>query len=381
MTIVRLVWKELCYSWGSTLLAICGVALAVFACIVLVAIHSAANKETRRLQRDIGFNLRIIPREESVESFLLNGYAKRTMPEEIVQRLAARDSVSYNHLVAMLQEPIELRGGQALLTGLSPTYFPPGRKKPLMSPAIETGTCHLGHLLAKRLELAKGGSMDIHGRSFKVLRVAPEAGTTDDLRVWMHLSDAQTLLDKPGQVNEIRAIDCLCLVGDDTPQEILRREISKIAPEAQVAMLTQIATARAKQRNMMEQLVKTVIPALVVTAALLVGILAIVNVRQRRQELGILRSIGYQAGAIATLVLGKSLLIGLLGSAVGCLTGMMMAYNFVPQIAIATGAKFNLDPEWIVFAMLVAPLVASISSMVAATLAVVQHPADVLREP
>ncbi|MGI9457779.1 MAG: ABC transporter permease [Aeoliella sp.] len=380
MKLLRLVWKEIRYRWGSALLAMSGVALAVAACIALLAVHTAANRETRRLQRDIGFNLRIIPREASVESFLLDGYAKETMPEEIVERLSKHKTVAYNHLVAMLQEPIEIAGGPVVLTGLSPTYFPPGKKKPPMSPTIEPGTAHVGHLIGKRLGAKKGDTIDIREQSFTVARVAPEAGTSDDLRVWVHLSDAQKLLDKPDQVNEIRAIDCLCLAADESPQELLRKEIAKVAPEAQVAMLTQIASARAKQRQMMERLVATALPALVVSAALLVGILAFVNIRQRKQEIGILRAVGYQSGSIAALVLGKALLIGLIGAAVGCLAGAIAAWSYVPQVAMLTGAKFQLESDWFVTAMLVAPLVACVASLMAASLAVIQHPADVLRE-
>ena len=381
MTLLQLVLKEIRYRWISSLVALTGTTLAVAACIAIVAMHGAAERETRRVQRDIGFNLRIIPAAASIESFLLNGYAEETMPEEIVVRLSKHKTVAYNHLVAVLQEPIDLAGGAVVLTGLSPTYFPPGQKRPPMSPTIKPGTAHLGHLIGQRLGVEKGDSIEVRDQSFEVTRVAPEAGTSDDVRVWVNLADAQRLLDKPAQVNEIRAIDCLCLSADESPQELLRAEVAKVAPEAQVAMLTQIASARAEQRQMMERLVRGAVPALVVAAALLVGILAFINILQRRQEIGVLRAVGYQSKSIAALVLAKALIVGVAGGLIGWALGAAVAHNYVPQIARLTGHKFSLDPSWFVAALLITPLAICTASLVAASLAALQHPADTLREP
>lgn len=381
MNLLQLVLKEMRYRWTSSLVAILGAALAVAACIAIAAMHSSADRETRRVQRDIGFNLRIISKAASIESFLLRGYTEETMPEEIVERLSNHKTVAYNHLVAVLQKEIDLLGGSVMLTGLSPTYFPPGQKKPPMSPTIKPHTAHLGHLVGQRLGVKKGDAIDIRGQSFAITRVAPEAGTSDDVRVWVNLADAQNLLNKPAQVNEVRAIDCLCLTADQSPQELLRKEIAKVAPEAKVAMLTQIASARAQQRQMMARLVQGAIPALVASAALLVGILAYVNVLRRRQEIGVLRAVGYQSISVATLVLAKALIVGVAGGVVGCLLGAALAHHYVPQIASITGGKFKIDPSWLAAALLITPLAVCIASIIAASLAALQHPADTLREP
>jgi len=363
-----------------SLLSICGVAIAVGASIALLSIHSAAEKETRRVQRDIGFNLRIISKESSVESLFLNGYASETMSEQVLDKLANHKTIAYNHLVGMLQEPIELRGGTALLTGLSPTRFPPGNKRPPMSPTIKPGTAHLGRMIADRLEVARGESLSIEGQEFEVARVAPESGTSDDLRVWVHLHDAQAILNKPNQINEVRAIDCLCLAADQEPQALLRRVIEKVAPEAQVAMLTQIASARAQQRQLLERIVAYSIPAVAIASSLLVGVLALINARQRRQELGVLRAIGYGSGAIAGLMLAKAVVIGLAGGAAGCLLGAIVAGQYVPEVATITGHKFQLNSVWLAAALIIAPVMACVASLAAATWAVSQSPVDLLRD-
>jgi putative ABC transport system permease protein len=379
MNVLGLITRELRYRWTGFAVSAAGIALAVAACIAMLSMHTSVEDETRRVQRDIGFNLRIIPRETDLEGFLLRGYAEETMPEEIVKRLAAHKTVAYNHLVATLEQPIDLNGKPIILTGLSPTMFPPGAQKPPLRATIEPGTTELGHHIAKRLEVTKGDTLNVLGQSFTVARVAPEAGNRDDMRVWVNLQDAQHVLDKEGRINEIQAIDCLCLTADRSPQEILRREIAEIAPEAQVAMLTGIATARARQRQLMEKLSQTAAPALAAAAALLVGVLAYINIRQRRKELGILRALGRSSATIATLVLGKAALAGLAGAAAGSLLGAAFALTYVPQVSAITGAKFQLEPHWYLAALMLAPIVAALAALIPATLAATQQPAEVLR--
>ena len=55
-----------------------------------------------------------------------------------------------------------------------------------------------------------GEEITLKGKSFTVAAVLSESGTIDDSRAWVHLSDAQALLDMPGVVNEIQALECYC---------------------------------------------------------------------------------------------------------------------------------------------------------------------------
>ena len=380
MRTIRLILKEIAHRWPGFLLGALGVALAVAACQCISALHGAAQRETRRVQRDIGFNMRIIPREADPERFLIQGYSTETMPEEIIQRLAQHKTVAYNHLVATLQGEINLDGKPALLTGLSPTMFPSGKKKPPMSPTIKEGTAHLGHRLAERLGLKKGETLLLAELPFEVVRVAPQTGSLEDLRVWVQLGDAQKILGKAGQINEIQAIDCLCLAPDENPGELLRAEVSKVAPEAQVALLSKIATARARQRRMMDSLAQTAVPAIIVAAAVWVAVFAWINVRQRKFEIGVLRALGHPASTIASLILGKAFLLGLAGGAIGCLLGSWYVTSRVAEIFPVTGGKFQFETNAMLFTLVAAPVIACVASCLAASLALVQDPAVVLRE-
>ncbi len=378
--VLRTLFREILHRPFSFLLGVVWTALAVATCLVITALHESAVNETTRVQRDIGFNLRIIPAAADADQLLLNGYVEETMPEQVATLLADRKTIAYNHLVATLHGPVELGGRPAILTGISPTMFPPGSKKPPMSPAIEEGTAHLGSQLAARLGVEKGDRFTLGGRSIEVARVAPESGTQDDLRAWVPLALAQEILDKPSAINEIQAIDCLCLTPDENPRELLRAEISGVAPEAQVVMLEKIATARARQRQMIGKLARVAIPTVVVVGAAGIAVLSWLNVRGRSAEIGLLRVLGHSSVTIGGLVFGKAIFVGFAGAALGIALAQGFAGEWVADLFPMTGGKFEFDWQLAWRALGLAPLLTCIAAAMAVSLAVSQDPAVVLRD-
>ena len=63
----------------------------------------------------------------------------------------------------------------------------------------------------------------------------------------------------------------------------------------------------------LEGLVSVMLPLVVLVAAIFVGIVTWLNVRERRAEIGLLRALGKRTSQIAALFLVKAVLIGLLG--------------------------------------------------------------------
>jgi predicted lysophospholipase L1 biosynthesis ABC-type transport system permease subunit len=380
MRLVGLIFRELGFRWANGLLAVAALAAAVAICVALAMSHAAAERETRRLTRDIGFNLRIIPRDADETDFLLQGYADATMPTDVVDQLAANKTIAYNHLVATLKQKIDIDGKTAILTGLGDTRFPPGgKKKQPMSQHIEPGTAHLGNRIAEQLGLPADGLLTIGEVSLQIERVAPPAGTQDDIAIVVNLADAQKILGMADQINEIQAIDCLCLAASENPQEILRREVERVAPEAKVIMRRKIADARAKLRQNEERFAAFAMPLALAVSAIWVGALAMLNVRQRRDEIGLLKALGYRGPSIAGLFLGRAIVIGLVAALVGYAVGTALGIGVAPKLFQATAKAVRAEPMMLGWSLFAAPLVAALASLLPATIASTQDPAVVLR--
>ncbi len=377
--------------------------------------------ETRRLMRDLGFNLLIVHRDTNMSDFWAEDFAAYDMPEQYVERLASdRRLTLVTHLVATLQAKIEWENRKVLLVGYLPEATQPHmRQKAPMGYRIEPGTVLVGHELGVGRRI--GEVLHIRGRPLTIAQILPEKGSKEDITLAVHLHDAQALLDKPGRINQILALGCRCS-HSDLPN--IRQQLAAVLPATQLPEFRTLALARAEQRSLveaqrqailsqmernlqerqkvlaerrqvtadmersrlqilaiMETLAAVLTPLVVLAAAVWVGLLSLANVRQRRAEIGLLRALGKGSWTIATLFLGKAVLIGLLGAAVGVVLGVIAAYWLGTRAFQLEPHQFQVPATLLLGALLGAPLVSALASYLPTLTALLEDPAVVLREP
>jgi putative ABC transport system permease protein len=84
-----------------------------------------------------------------------------------------------------------------------------------------------------------------------------------------------------------------------------------------------------------------VVAALGVVAALMISVI------QRRRELGLLRAVGATRGQVLRSVLFEALLMGLIGSALGVLFGLLLEWYALKVIMLEeSGFRFPVTPPW-----------------------------------
>ena len=377
--------------------------------------------ETRQLMRDMGFNLMIVHKDTNMNDFWAADFAGTDMPQEYVDRLAGDARLTMvTHLVATLQQKTTWQNRSALLVGYLPeaTQSHMRRKAP-MGYNVEPGTVYLGYELG--VGRKAGEVIDVLGGDFRIAHILPEQGSKEDITIAMHLEDAQRLLKKPGRVNQIMALGCRC-AGSNLPS--IRTQLAEVLPETRITEFRSIALARAEQRDLvvakqqqilgqmqanlaerekilaerkeilaemalsrariqrvMETLASVITPMVVLAAAIWVGLLALVNVRERRTEIGLLRALGKGSATIASLFLGKACVTGLFGAAVGFLLGTAIA-GWLGVAALDVGADyFNVRYDVLLYALLGAPLLSAVASYLPTLTALMEDPAVVLREP
>ncbi len=382
MSVWSHILREIGFRKLNALFSLLGLGLAVTVVMASQLLAEADERETRRVTRDMGFNLRLIPSETDLGQFYRDGFSRHAMDVVTLDRLATQltNNVSFNHLVGSLRREYTINGQDILLVGLSETYVAPGQGKKPMGFVIKKGMIHIGSEVARAQEKKKGDTMHVGVRRFTVANDPIETGTPDDITIFARLEDAQVVLGLVGKINEIEAIDCLCLTADQDPLAILRKEIGDILPEVQVVQKRTLADARAKQRQTREKVNAVVLPSVLVASAVWVALLAVINVRDRRQEIGILRALGKGGGRIAGLFLGKAVLLGLVSALLGVAFGTWVVLEFGPSLFPVT--KKALQANWPLAAQLVVvtPVFAAFASFIPAMLAVSHDPAETLRE-
>lgn len=382
MNTFHLILKEALHRKMNFLLSLLAAVTAVALFTFFFTTGEASRQEARVVMRDIGFNLRIIPKETDMNRFWSAGFSEQTMPEEYVYKLASQKGYSYNHLVATLHKKVNWRNKEVILTGISPEVCPPGKKRPPMIFTVKQGTFYVGAELAHSLGLRKDDVIDVFGKSLTVDKTLSETGSADDIRIYGRLHDVQEILGMEGRINEIKALECVCRTGESAEEfrDRLREQLAQVLPDAKIIELRSIAEARQKQRWMIMRYFSFIMPFVLVICAVWIGALSMMNVRDRRYEIGIVRALGYGSAKVASLFLGKSIVVGLIGATLGFGIGTGLALLYGPDIFKVTAKMIKPMYSLLVWSVIVAPAFAALASFIPAMIAVTQDPAFTLRE-
>ena len=178
-----------------------------------------------------------------------------------------------------------------------------------------------------------------------------------------------------------RRVRCSGAGGQTDPVAILRKQIAGLLSDVQVLQSKALASARAKQRQMVKNLFAVILPFVVIACGVWIGALAIINVRDRQHEIGIMRALGHGSGRIGSLFMGKALLTGILGGILGFAAGTVLAQAFGPDVFKIT-AKAMLKPELslLLRSVVLAPTFALVSAFIPMMIALAYDPAVTLRE-
>lgn len=369
-----------------------------------LSLMRSVEDDYRKITKDMGYNVLVLSKDQDVATYLSDGYASKLMPEDYVAKLATSEVMTVRHLVPTLHQRLnwtEQGDLPVILLGARSEYPLTHRtaKAPLVE-AVEKGTMRIGHVLHEKLGINAGDSVTFLGKPFAVAQVNELRGNEDDITIWVHLEEAQTLLDRPDEINAIMALSCHC---DDDSLEKIQNEICAILPDTQVLQLAVQSTARAKARNRAsalttettegqqthqaalqherEALAAWLVPLVMLGAILWVGFLMLGNVRTRRNEIGILRALGYRTPAILGLFMARALCMGLVGAFLGILAGFLVGglWGQWDGIPAETLGLLPFDRSLVIPVVIAAPVLACLASWLPAIIATRQDPADVLR--
>lgn len=183
----------------------------------------------------------------------------------------------------------------------------------------------LGVLVAKSLGIQEPGK--------KVLLVAPnghtllavvedlfESGITnlDDTRVYMNIKTLQSLLGKPGEVNEI-----VIKIKDVNQAEALSRKL-------QAQMRYDVESWQRAYRNFLSIFkIQNIITYMIVFAILTVSAFGIFNiimmtVLEKKKDIAILMAMGYTRRDVLSIFLLQGITIGFFGAVIGSLLGFAL---------------------------------------------------------
>ena len=432
MNIRRMVIKEIAYRKVNFALSVLCVAVAVASVVgamvvlkghdirtseILAAKEAETEKQMGELDDSIrksmlklGFNVVVLPKEQNLGDWYADDFGAKYMPEEYVEQLANSKIITVRHLLPSLQQKLVWPETKRKIILIGTRGEVPNIHKspsqPLIEP-VEHGTIVVGHELHQSLGLKVGDTTTLLGREFKVARCHDERGNKDDITLWIHLGEAQKMLDKEGKISAILALECACAWADIAK---VREEICGLLPETQVVEKGSQAIARAEARTRVaeeamaslereklfrgnlkrgrEDFASVLVCVVIAACAFIIGALAYGNVRSRRWEVGVLHSMGYRSKQILGLFLSKAIVTGVLGGAIGIAIGMLggvAAFGYLEgdgNESIGASELFAGSYEsWMILfvsIVVITPVFSAVASWIPSVAAARQDPADIL---
>jgi putative ABC transport system permease protein len=221
--------------------------------------------------------------------------------------------------------PIQLVLGQvhrspgAIVLGLQRSGFAARQLVLLQGGLFGPGTIDVGQQLASQLHLHVGSTLRVGSRTFTVAGIYHTGLSYEDSGAVVTLSTAQQLAGRtPGEVTTF-AVD----LAPQVPTRVAIRELQRALPG--VSAIADPGEAARQDAN--TALISKAVLMMVVLA-LIIGALAVANTMlsallERRRELALLATVGWSARQLGILMLGESLAVSMLGTAVGVVLGLL----------------------------------------------------------
>jgi hypothetical protein len=378
----NLFFNELKHRWKGSLLASVAVAVAVLS--VTASLHLLADfdrqtqqeisalqyrsqermddleNEARIFAKSLGFNILIYNRAQRLETFYTEDVNTDYLTIGQAHELAATELGILNHHLPFLRHRYALPAfdGEVIIAGLEGEIFIKRSFQQPLEVRIEPGEVQLGYAVAERLNVKAGDTLPIGDASYTVTLCRTSLGTKDDIVVFMNLADAQALLGLKDQISGILALSCNCAAGDIAP---IRKGVQRIIPEAEVVEFATRAKARQSARAAIKKAAEAEVADIIQSrqtmriqlerfsilfAGLIVAAVALLlfflyghNVKERRHEIAILRTLGVRTLQLVRLFMAKAALLAIVGTLVGYF-GALVLVQFLTASAAFSAALF-----------------------------------------
>ena len=359
MKLRNLVWRELFERKNQLVTSLMAILLGITVIVSIKNISYFSEMAVARELDALGANVLILPKSVTLQDYYGADMQNELLPEEYVTQIAMSPIEGVDNVSPKLSAPIELGGKNFILTGILPlSEFqakaawagagifnrPLGcgadvlgagapiadqslvRKRVIQDLAPDDAL--VGADVAATLGLAEGDTLEVMGRTFKILATLPQTGTVDDSRVFAHLHTVQDLTGKGAFVNAIEIVGCCQQISAG-----LVEKLNSLLPDAKVVTITQIVDTQVKTNQMMARLSLIFIGIIILVGGASIANYMYANVYERRREIGTLMALGAGSKVVLRIFLMKAALLGFVGGVGGFVLGTILAVVMGPRIA------------------------------------------------
>jgi putative ABC transport system permease protein len=330
-----------------------------------------------------GANILIVPRTENLSlsyGGLSLGGVSFDLEEIRESELARLATIKNNRNIAavgpMVLGVASVEGRRILMAGVD--FKAAGILKPwwrVQGAYPDANGILLGSEAAGLLNLKTGDRLPVNGLDLTVSGILEPTGSQDDQLAFAALTTAQQVFQKTSRIS-MAEVAALC---KDCPIDDMVRQIAEVLPGAKVMAIQQVVKSRMEMLAQFSHFSYGISAVILFIGGLVVLVTMMGSVRERTDEIGIFRAIGFRRSHIMRIVFLEAGIISGLAGIIGYGLGLGCAQAALSFLSESHGGHVPFNPELAIGSLVLSLALGLAASAYPAAMAARLDPNEALR--
>lgn len=370
---------------GRTFFLVSGLAIGIGAAVAMTTVGDAMNREVMRALDEFGANILVLPASEGLPlsyggltvTAVSAGGRELTMGDVAAIR-SIKNKENISTVAPKLLVQTEVKGTKVLAAGVDFTAEQRLKKWWRIASGVKPqreDEVLIGKNAARELQLAPGDAFSLGRGNLRVAGVLDATGSQDDGLIFADLGWVQRQFKKKDAVSLIE-LSALC---SGCPIEDITAQVNAVLPGARAVAVKETVELKMQAMHYFHKFSLGISALLLIVAGMIIFFAMTASVKERVQEIGLFRAIGFRTGHIIRVLLTEAFLVSLLAGAAGYALGIVSPRFVAPYLMSAYHLTFEFDPLLAAGALVSSVLVGLLASIYPAVRAGRLDPVEALK--